>query len=95
MRTSGQQWDAPNGWAPLQWITYRGLRQYQFNRSARRLRRNWLQLVEKHYYSTGKMLEKYNMINTKLVAQDGEYALQEGFGWTNGVYLALKNQKEH
>lgn len=93
LQTSGQQWDAPNGWAPLQWITYRGLRQYQFSRSAQRLRQNWLQLVEKQYYSTGKMLEKYNVINTKLVAQKGEYELQEGFGWTNGVYLALKNQK--
>ena len=94
LQTSGQQWDAPNGWAPLQWITYRGLRHYQFNRSARRLRRNWLQLVEKQYYSTGKLLEKYNVINTKLLAQKGEYDLQEGFGWTNGVYLALKNQKD-
>jgi alpha,alpha-trehalase len=92
LNESGQQWDIPNGWAPLQWITYKGLRNYQFNRSADRLRTNWLHLVEKEYYSSGKMLEKYNILNTNLLACNGEYDLQEGFGWTNGVYLKMKNQ---
>jgi len=27
---SGQQWDAPNSWAPLQWIVHRGLQRYGF-----------------------------------------------------------------
>ncbi len=92
---SGQQWDLPNGWAPLQWITFKGLRNYHFNCSARRLRDNWLHLIEKQYRAKGKMLEKYNVVNTNLVACDGEYELQEGFGWTNGVYLVMKNQKDH
>ena len=90
---SGQQWDLPNGWAPLQWMTYKGLRNYQFNCSASRLRNNWLCLVEKKYRSSGKLLEKYNILNTNLLAKDGEYDLQEGFGWTNGVYLKMKNEK--
>lgn len=88
---SGQQWDVPNGWAPLQWITYQGLRHYQFSRTADRLRTNWLYLVEKQYKSEGKLLEKYNVIHTDLLPYDGEYEMQEGFGWTNGVYLAMKN----
>ena len=92
LNDSGQQWDIPNGWAPLQWMTYKGLRNYQFNCSARRLRTNWLYLVEKEYHSSGKMLEKYNILNTNLLARDGEYDLQEGFGWTNGVYLKMKNE---
>ena len=25
LNDTGQQWDAPNGWAPLQWITIKGL----------------------------------------------------------------------
>ena len=25
---TGQQWDAPNGWAPLQWIAVEGLNRY-------------------------------------------------------------------
>ncbi len=88
---SGQQWDVPNGWAPLQWLTYQGLRHYKFNRTADRLRTNWLYVVENQYKSEGKLLEKYNVIDTDLLPCDGEYEIQEGFGWTNGVYLAMKN----
>lgn len=90
---SGQQWDLPNGWAPLQWLTYQGLRHYNFDKTAATLRANWLQLVEKHYDSLGKILEKYNVVDTSLMACDGEYDIQEGFGWTNGVYLAMKNDE--
>lgn len=93
LNNSDQQWDLPNGWAPLQWITYKGLRNYEFNCAAERLRSNWLHLIEKKYKSTGKILEKYNIVNTNLVACDGEYEVQEGFGWTNGIYLMMKNQK--
>lgn len=25
---TGQQWDAPNGWAPLEWMAVKGLEQY-------------------------------------------------------------------
>lgn len=91
---SGQQWDDPNGWAPLQWLTYQGLRHYKFNRIADRLRANWLRVVESQYESEGKLLKKYNVIDTDLLPCDGEYEIQEGFGWTNGVYLAMKNKKD-
>uniref|UniRef100_UPI0035942CFA trehalase family glycosidase n=1 Tax=Persicitalea sp. TaxID=3100273 RepID=UPI0035942CFA len=92
LTNSGQQWDKPNGWAPLQWMTYRGLRNYHFNRTAAKLQTSWLHVVEKQYKSLGKILEKYNIVHTNLLPCDGEYEIQEGFGWTNGVYLALKNE---
>jgi alpha,alpha-trehalase len=90
---SGQQWDAPNGWAPLQWITYKGLRNYNFHRTANELSAEWLGLIEKQFKHSGKMLEKYNVADTNLTAGGGEYENQEGFGWTNGVYLRMKNKK--
>ncbi|TDE18443.1 alpha,alpha-trehalase TreF [Dyadobacter psychrotolerans] len=90
---SGQQWDAPNGWAPLQWITYKGLRNYNFHRTANELSVEWLSLIEKEFKHSGKMLEKYNVSDTNLIAGGGEYEIQEGFGWTNGVYLRMKNKK--
>ncbi|KQS31221.1 alpha,alpha-trehalase TreA [Dyadobacter sp. Leaf189] len=90
---SGQQWDAPNGWAPLQWIAYKGLRNYNFHRTANELSAEWLGLIEKEFKHSGKMLEKYNVSNTNLIAGGGEYEVQEGFGWTNGVYLRMKNKK--
>ncbi|MCE6989253.1 alpha,alpha-trehalase TreA [Dyadobacter sp. CY323] len=90
---TGQQWDAPNGWAPLQWITYKGLRNYNFHRTANELSAEWLGLIEKEFRHSGKMLEKYNVSDTNLLAGGGEYEIQEGFGWTNGVYLRMKNRK--
>lgn len=88
--TSGQQWDAPNGWAPLQWITIKGLENYKFNSLATDIKNRWMSVNHKVYENTGKMMEKYNVSDSTLVAGGGEYPTQDGFGWTNGVYLGLK-----
>lgn len=34
-------------------------------------------------------MEKYNVVNLQLKAGGGEYASQDGFGWTNGVLISL------
>jgi alpha,alpha-trehalase len=88
---SGQQWDAPNGWAPLQWITFEGVRRYGFHELAEKIAKRWLHTCEQVYLKTGKMTEKYDVWNPNAAASGGEYPNQDGFGWTNGVYLALKN----
>ncbi len=85
-----EQWDAPNGWAPLQWIAYQGLKNYQFDALATRVKNNWINNNETYYAKTGKMMEKYNVLTDDISAQDGEYPNQDGFGWTNGVYLKMK-----
>jgi alpha,alpha-trehalase len=90
LKNSGQQWDAPNGWAPLQWITVKGLDNYGLKKLAKDVSARWVALNEKVYTNTGKMMEKYNVENTTLGAGGGEYKSQDGFGWTNGVYLAMK-----
>jgi alpha,alpha-trehalase len=86
---TGQQWDAPNGWAPLQWITIKGLRNYGHNELAEQIKRRWVDLNVKVYKNTGKMVEKYNVVDINLEAGGGEYPVQDGFGWTNGVLLKL------
>jgi alpha,alpha-trehalase len=88
---TGQQWDAPNGWAPLQWIAVKGLMHYNHNALADTIARRWLFLNDKVYFATGKMMEKYNVEDINKLAGGGEYPSQDGFGWTNGVYLALKS----
>ncbi len=88
---SGQQWDAPNGWAPLQWITTRGLKNYGHHQLADEISRRWIQLNKDVFHRTGKLMEKYNVVDTHLEAGGGEYEGQDGFGWTNGVFLALQN----
>lgn len=87
--TTGQQWDSPNGWAPLQWISIQGLAKYGHNKLAKEITKGWMSINEKVYRNTGKMMEKYNIVATDLEAGGGEYPAQDGFGWTNGVYLAL------
>lgn len=89
LKHTGQQWDAPNGWAPLQWITVKGLSNYGQSALAREIAGRWIGLNEKVYKATGKMMEKYNVEDLNLPAGGGEYNTQDGFGWTNGVYLAL------
>lgn len=87
---TGQQWDAPNGWAPLQWVAVKGLMNYGENELAKTAAERWVAVNEKVYAATGKMMEKYNVEDITKEAGGGEYPGQDGFGWTNGVYLAMK-----
>jgi len=89
LENSGQQWDAPNGWAPLQWIAFKGLMNYGFVDLASQVKTNWTNANLKVYSKTGKMTEKYDVWNKDGEASGGEYPNQDGFGWTNGVFLAL------
>ena len=89
LNTTGQQWDAPNGWAPLQWMSIIGLEYYGHHELAATIAKRWMQLNLDVYSRTGKFMEKYNVVDTHLEAGGGEYPGQDGFGWTNGVLLAL------
>lgn len=86
--STGQQWDAPNGWAPLQWVAVSGLRRYGEDALAGEIAKRWLATVEREYKASGKMLEKYDVEQAK-AGGGGEYPTQDGFGWTNGVTRAL------
>lgn len=88
---TGQQWDAPNGWAPLQWIAVAGLGRYGQDALARDIARRWISTVSRTYAETGKMLEKYDVEERKS-GGGGEYPTQDGFGWTNGVASAMLEQ---
>ena len=90
---SGQQWDAPNGWAPLQWITFMGLKNYGHQELANQIKDNWLALNRKVFKNTGKMLEKYDVEDIDKLGGGGEYPVQDGFGWTNGVFLKLASME--
>ena len=87
-RCTGQQWDAPNGWAPLQWVAIEGLRSYGADALARVVSDRWVAMVEDHYAATGELVEKYD-VERRTGGGGGEYGLEVGFGWTNGVTLAL------
>ncbi|GAB4093914.1 alpha,alpha-trehalase [Flaviaesturariibacter terrae] len=89
LRYTGQQWDAPNGWAPLQWVTVAGLERYGESALARNIAGRWVALNLRVYRQNGKLTEKYDVVHANKPGGGGEYPTQDGFGWTNGVLLAL------
>jgi len=90
---SGQQWDAPNGWPPLEWLAIEGARRYERSGVADSARARWLALNRRVFRATGKMTEKYDVMDLSRPAGGGEYPTQDGFGWTNGVALALSLER--
>jgi alpha,alpha-trehalase len=82
---TGQQWDAPNGWPPLQWMGISGLRQYSILPLAETIACRWMIAVNRVYGENGKLVEKYDVVATGRPGGGGEYPNQDGFGWTNGV----------
>ncbi len=93
LRRSGQQWDQPNGWAPLQVMAVEGLLRYGHARLARDLAQRWLGCLERVYRSSGKLVEKYDT-EADRIGGGGEYPTQDGFGWTNASYVILKRWVE-
>lgn len=86
---SGQQWDAPNGWAPLQWVAASGLQNYGQDNVAMDVTWRFLTNVQHTYDREKKLVEKYDVSTTGTGGGGGEYPLQDGFGWTNGVTLKM------
>lgn len=92
LTSNGQQWDAPNGWAPLQWVAIEGLRNYGYHKLADDIKKRWVAINLKVFAEKGKMVEKYNVTDSSGLGSGGEYPLQDGFGWTNGVLAALLHE---
>ncbi|XP_007523666.2 trehalase [Erinaceus europaeus] len=93
LRNTGQQWDFPNAWAPLQDLVIRGLAKSpspQTQEVAFQLAQNWIQTNYEVYSRTSAMYEKYDITNGQ-PGGGGEYEVQDGFGWTNGVVMMLLN----
>jgi alpha,alpha-trehalase len=90
---SGDQWDAPFGWAPLQLIAVEGLRRYGYNAEADRVSEKFLSMVATQYHSSGTILEKYDVVRRSAELnreiQFGYHTNEAGFGWTNAVFAIL------
>lgn len=87
---TGEQWDKPNGWAPLQWMAIQGFKMYGNDALGDEIARNWLKTVSVFYNKNHKLIEKYHISGgAPREGGGGEYPLQDGFGWTNGVVRRL------
>jgi len=93
---SGDQWDAPFGWAPLQWIAVQGLRRYGYRTDADRISGHFLSMVAREYRQHGDLEEKYDVVkqtdNVVGALRYGYHSNEAGFGWTNAVFTALLDQ---
>ena len=92
-QTTGSQWDAPYGWAPLQVIAVDGLRRYGYTDDADRLARKFVSLVVEDFDAHGTIVEKYDVRRRSSDLGAGlrfGYTSNEiGFGWTNAAVLDL------
>ncbi len=89
---SGLQWDEPFGWAPTNWIAVAGLDAAGFRADAQRNARKWNVTVDNGFAQDGTLREKYNVVssNADVKVRMGYSVNQIGFGWTNAVYLKMR-----
>ncbi|MCM8787365.1 MAG: alpha,alpha-trehalase [Candidatus Omnitrophica bacterium] len=89
-RQPNKQWNYPNGWAPLHLIVTEALENYGYYKNSKRIKEKWLKLCSKVFRNTGKFWEKYDVVKGT-VAKSERYPVQEGFGWTNAIFLKFYN----
>jgi alpha,alpha-trehalase len=94
---SGDQWDAPFGWAPLQWIAVEGLRRYGFVAEADRISTKFLSLMRQEFRKHGTLVEKYDVVRRSTDVTSrlhyGYRSNEAGFGWSNAVFTALYDER--
>ncbi|MGE5645194.1 MAG: trehalase family glycosidase [Acidobacteriota bacterium] len=95
-RVTGNQWDAPFGWAPVELIAIEGLRRYGFTDAADRISVNFLSLVLRDFGEHGTIKEKYDVVaghsDVPAGIRFGYSSNEIGFGWTNAVFLVLYDE---
>ncbi|CAH0398060.1 unnamed protein product [Chilo suppressalis] len=87
---SGEQWDFPNAWPPLVSIMVNALEALgtdEGNKLAFQVAQTWVRACQKGFTANKQMFEKYDAEVPGLYGGGGEYRVQSGFGWSNGVVL--------
>ncbi|XP_078048577.1 trehalase isoform X2 [Augochlora pura] len=89
---SGEQWDYPNAWPPLQYFVVMSLDNTGdpwAQRLAYEISERWVRSNYKAFNETHSMFEKYDATVSGGHGGGGEYEVQLGFGWSNGVVMDL------
>jgi alpha,alpha-trehalase len=90
---SGNQWDAPFGWAPLNLIAVSGLLRYGYREEGNRIAQKFISMLVQEFEKNGTLVEKYDVCTCSSNVSDeilyGYSSNEVGFGWTNGVFLEL------
>lgn len=89
VKMDGKQWASPNGWAPLHYFVVESLLSYGFEEEANAIANKWIQTVNDKFNKTGRIFEKYNVLNVDEDPAHAVYPDQIGFAWTNAVTYLL------
>ena len=89
---TGLQWDEPYGWAPTNWIAVAGLEAFGYHDDAARIAQHFDATVDAGFAADGTIREKYDVVrgNAQVDVSAGYTQNVIGFGWTNAVYLKMK-----
>jgi alpha,alpha-trehalase len=80
-----KQWDYPNIWSPLEYLTVTGLLKYGFVDDAKRIMTNSVKAHSAAFRKFGTFFEKLNG-ETGESGSAAMYVDQKGFGWTNAAF---------
>ncbi|CAN5197612.1 alpha,alpha-trehalase TreF [soil metagenome] len=96
-----KQWDYPNIWSPLEYLTVIGLLRYGFITEAKRIMENSVKAHSRLFRKHGTFFEKINGETGELPINHSHYINQPGFGWTNAAFFryihildAIESSKE-
>ncbi|XP_047517578.1 trehalase-like [Pieris napi] len=87
---SGEQWDFPNAWPPLISLAVNAIEALELPEAkdlAFRVAQSWVRSCYKGFSDNKQMFEKYDVEVPGRIGGGGEYTVQTGFGWSNGVIL--------
>ncbi|CAF1049986.1 unnamed protein product, partial [Brachionus calyciflorus] len=87
-----QQWDFPNVWAPYHHWLVDYLKRSNRSEKGLDIAQRFVNSVYCGWKKSGNIYEKYNALNQGGYGQGGEYVVQEGFGWTNGVVIIFMDE---
>jgi len=82
------QWSYPNIWPPTTFMTVFGLDVYGYSKDARRIAKKYLRLVEKSWKETGRIWEKYDVVQGA-TSTSKEYETPEMLGWSAATYICF------
>ncbi len=86
------QWEYPSGWPPMQMMVVDALNKYGFNEEARRIAKKYVTVIVEQYQVTGKMWEKYNVVDGNLEFPRERYNVPPFHGWTSAAAVVLGHQ---
>lgn len=83
------QWMYPAGWPNMQLIAVEALDAYGYHQQAEDLASRFLSLILTQYSNTGKLWEKYNVVDGSLNLPNARYGIEPLQGWTAATAVLL------